>query len=303
MARSLLPLYESPIDRMKCEICGSPSRSAGEVDGKWAGRRFLLRTCDHCRFSFVANPMLEFDRLYDRAYYEGRGADTKVDYVHELANMTSTIRQYEWRGIGEVVSTLIPVTDETVWLDFGCGHGGLVAYARAAFGCEAVGIEDGWISEAAREKGLPVLGLDKTEQYAGRCDVVTMIEVIEHLVEPVKALATARAMLRPGGLLFITTGNAQPYRERLSRWGYVCPEVHISFFEPETLALAINQVGLMAEFPARPPGWDQIIRFKILKNLMVRRQSWLEAAVPWRPVSRLVDHRLGVSRHPVAWAK
>ncbi|MBV9947434.1 MAG: hypothetical protein JOZ69_11335, partial [Myxococcales bacterium] len=84
-------------------------------------------------------------------------------------------------------------------------------------------------------------------------------------------------------------------------WGYVCPEVHVSFFEPETMARALEAVGLRPEFRRFLPGYEEIIRYKVLKALRVRRRHLLERALPWSAVARIVDWRLAVSGHPIAW--
>jgi hypothetical protein len=112
-----------------------------------------------------------------------------------------------------------------------------------------------------------------------------------------------RALLRPGGLLFLTTGNAAPYQKRLSSWRYVVPDVHVSFFEPGTLALALDKAGFDPTFPGYLPGWDDIIRFKVLKSVGVRRDRLASQVVPWRLASRIVDRRLRPSAHPVGWAR
>jgi hypothetical protein len=82
----------------------------------------------------------------------------------------------------------------------------------------------------------------------------------------------------------------------------VVPEVHVSFFEPATLALALTRAAFRPAFPGYVPGFTDIIRFKVLKNLRVRERSRLEGSVPWAAVSRLVDRRFGVTAHPVGWA-
>ena len=50
------------------------------------------------------------------------------------------------------------------------------------------------------------------------------------------------------GLLFLTTRNAAPFRKRLSSWRYVVPDVHVSFFEPTTLAVALEVAGFIMNF-------------------------------------------------------
>ena len=82
-----------------------------------------------------------------------------------------------------------------------------------------------------------------------------------------------RALLRPGGLLFLTTGNAAAHRGALADWSYVIPEIHVSFFEPRTLARAMAAAGFRPQATGFGPGHSDIIRFKVLKNLRVRTRS------------------------------
>ena len=106
-------------------------------------------------------------------------------------------------------------------------------------------------------------------------------------------------MLRPGGLLFLTTGNAQPYRGRIDKWAYVIPEIHVSFFEPATIERAFARVGLEAEHHGFVAGFDEIIRYKTVKNLPGALRGVAERFVPWRLAAPLIDRRYGVSAFPV----
>ena len=136
----------------------------------------------------------------------------------------------------------------------------------------------------------------------GRFNVITAIEVLEHLVDPLAELRRIRSLLADGGLFFYTTGNAAPYRNRLNRWRYVIPEIHVSFFEPRTLELALRKSGFAADFRGFVPGFEDVIRFKILKNLGRKRRSPLESLVPWNLLSRAVDRRFRITAHPIGWA-
>jgi SAM-dependent methyltransferase len=285
-----------------CPICdGTVFEDVGVVAGTVQQRQFQLSRCRACQFVFVVNPWLQYDLIYSEDYYNGRGVDTKLNYVGEVQNPTRTVRRYEWRGVLQRVRSLADVTDRTAWLDYGCGTGGLVQYLRSE-GIDAIGFEQGWCVDLLRGTGTPILGEDEFDRNAERFDVVSAIEVIEHTPDPVAVLRTIRRLLKPGGLLFMTTGNAEPFRGRMTSWRYVTPEVHISYFEPTTLGRALETAGFEPLFPGYGPGWQDIYRYKVLMSLRRKWSSPAEAAVPWGLVARTLDARLRLSAQPVGRA-
>jgi SAM-dependent methyltransferase len=65
----------------------------------------------------------------------------------------------------------------------------------------------------------------------GTCDVVVLFDVFEHLLNPTSGLRRAMSYLRPGGLLFVGTGNTDHWSWRLlqgSHW-YLDPVQHVRF--------------------------------------------------------------------------
>ena len=237
-----------------CPICGNPEfEDVGSVPGTVIEREYELRRCKSCQFVFVSNPSFEFDRIYSEDYYNGKGADTKLNYLGEVRHPTRTIRRYEWRGVMARVSSLAPVSTHTAWLDYGCGTGGFVQYLRTR-GVDAYGFEQGWCVEQLRTDGTPTVHEEDFGQYCGHFDVVSAIEVIEHTADPVAVLGAIRPLLKSGGLLFLTTGNLEPFRDRVTKWRYVTPDVHISYFEPKTLAHAPNFGGFRAILSWVRPG-------------------------------------------------
>ena len=286
-----------------CKICATPATLVGVRKGTFKAQLFEIFTCDNCGFTFVNNPWLAYNEIYSEAYYDGKGADPFVDYVFELQNPTKTVRQYEWRGIAEAIRSCLPLEASIRWLDFGCGNGGLVRHCREHLGCSIWGYEEGWIRDQALKLGIPLMTSDALDSARGTFDVVTAIEVLEHLADPLNELRRIRSLLKPGGLVFITTGNAAPHRGRLFSWGYFLPELHISLFEPRTLARALEESGFRAEFRGHSPGFDNIIRFKVLKTLGFRTTSLMERALPWKLLSRIVDQKSRVTAHPIGWAE
>jgi SAM-dependent methyltransferase len=296
-----------------CRICAAETESVGIVHGRYSRRDYRLARCPTCGYAFVVDPWLDFAEIYDHRYYAGQGADPMVDYRFELDHPERTIRAYEWKGIAMIVAELAGGHDPVGrgegssprsagrWLDYGCGNGGLVRYLRS-HGAEAFGFEEGSIATEIGRRGIPLLSADALLAQTGSFDVVTAIEVLEHTLDPVAELRKMRDLLRPGGLLFLTTGNAQPHADRLTRWKYVLPEIHISFFEPQTLERALAAAGFRPERRPRGPGFDEVLKFKVLKNLRIRRRSPLTDALSSSLIGPIADRMTKLSEHPVGWA-
>jgi SAM-dependent methyltransferase len=281
-----------------CPICGADTADIGSVRSDFSSIDFLFRQCDRCGLSFVANPRVDFAAIYDAEYYRGKGADTFVNYVDEMEN-PHTIRAYEWQGITRSVQALCG-TKDLKWLDFGCGLGGLVRYAKHAGFGDVYGFDDGWAAEWAGQNGIPFLRRDELAVHEGTFDVVSAIEVVEHVPDPLSLMTQIAALLKPGGVFFLTTGNAEPHRDALTRWSYVHPDVHVSYFEPRTLAEVYKRVGLEPLTGGFLPGYEDIIRYKVLKTLRLSSRNILERLVPWRLAGRVVDRRHKITAQPLA---
>jgi len=281
-----------------CRICGTESLEIGTKAGDHARIPFTLFRCPECRFAFVDPPWSGTCQAYSEEYYMGRGVDPSVDYLFELEAPQKTVRFYEWKGVTDMIGCLAPLDRKTRWLDYGCGNGGLVRHLRRYGVADAVGFDSGWIAGHSRQLGIPLLTESELSDHSGEFDVVTMIEVIEHVLDPVAILRHARRLLKPNGLLYLTTGNAKPYRDRLLRWRYVLPEIHVGYFEPCSLEAALTRAGFRPEYRVRPRGYTGVIRFKILKSVGIRKRSLLERAVPWKLVSFFADLRYQVTYHP-----
>ena len=104
-------------------------------------------------------------------------------------------------------------------LDVGCG-GGILSEALARHGAQVTGTD---LSEAslqaarhhAKKEGLEVEYLyerveDLAEKRAGTYDVVTCMEMLEHVPDPNKIIAACVKALKPGGNIFFSTINRTP---------------------------------------------------------------------------------------------
>src|ERR1051326_1528645 len=228
-----------------CKLCGSATVPLGVKRGRVSEHSFHLHRCPNCRFAFVADPWRDYQTIYSQDYYRGRGADPYVDFVFESEHPDTTIRVYEWRGILRNIQHLTSVTADTRWLDFGCGQGGLLQYCSRKVSGRYFGFEEGWFD--GKTSGFTLFRERGALDSAGPFDIITAIEVFEHIEDPLETLLWLRKLLKPGGLLFITTGNPTPHLHRFLEWEYVYPEIHISYFEPATLEQLLSRAGFLPE--------------------------------------------------------
>jgi SAM-dependent methyltransferase len=290
--------------RLKCPICQGRSIKLGDKRGSFIPEDFSIRECAQCTYAFVENPCIDFGRIYNEEYYRAKGADPLTDYMFELENPCETIRNHELRGIVEAVRSIAGSLKSKSWLDFGCGNGGLVRYlgGEAPEPIRAAGFEEGWIADEARRRQINILSASELDRLKGSFDVVSAIEVLEHVLDPVETLLRIRGLLKPGGLFFYTTGNSAPFRKNLLEWRYVIPEIHIGYFNPKSMSAALEKAGFVVQPGRYVSGYEKIIHFKILKTLGFKSDSSIFNVVPWSIVSKLVDSKYRMSEMPTAWA-
>jgi 2-polyprenyl-6-hydroxyphenyl methylase/3-demethylubiquinone-9 3-methyltransferase len=104
-------------------------------------------------------------------------------------------------------------------LDVGCG-GGILAEAMAARGANVTGIDlgDAPLSVARlhlQESGVQVdyrrvSAEDLAAESPGAFDVVTCLEMLEHVPDPASTVAACARLVKPGGTLFFSTINRNP---------------------------------------------------------------------------------------------
>jgi SAM-dependent methyltransferase len=287
-------------DMRTCPICGQQPRPVEPLISPFSAERFELGVCDRCELSLVLNPRTDFDELYGPDYYAGKGADPLIDYAADEAR--GSLREIEWSGLLDTVSAIAahksPPTAPLRLLDWGAGLGGLVRMARER-GMVADGLDAGYAAKVLEEKGFSAPpAADASSQY----DVITAIEVVEHLLDPIAELRAMAAFLKPGGFLFITTGNVAKARGPLNKWYYAqVPDVHVTFWSPNAWSKALQVAGFEPSplpFARVDP---RVVQYKVIKALPKYRGP-LKASMPvWRPLSRVVDSRYGVSEFPVGW--
>jgi 2-polyprenyl-3-methyl-5-hydroxy-6-metoxy-1,4-benzoquinol methylase len=144
------------------------------------------------------------------------------------------------------------LTSPGTLLDVGCGMGHFMAVAEAR-GWKAVGLEVSasgvqLLERIKAERGLrfevrngDISGADfPAESFKA----VSLVEVLEHLSDPMACLKKIHALLEPGGILYLTTPNFDSL-SRLAlagRWRAVRAE-HLCLFNARTLRVCLSSAG------------------------------------------------------------
>jgi 2-polyprenyl-6-hydroxyphenyl methylase/3-demethylubiquinone-9 3-methyltransferase len=149
-------------------------------------------------------------------------------------------------------------------LDVGCG-GGILSESMALSGATVTGIDLAQSGLAVARLHLEDSGLDidyqhisveaLAEDQPGSFDVVTCMEMLEHVPNPSSVIASCSALVKPGGSLFFSTINRNPKAylmavlgaEYLLRLLPAGTHDYSKFIRPSELASWCRQAGLSVE--------------------------------------------------------
>ena len=160
------------------------------------------------------------------------------------------------------INGIVPLSGQRV-LDVGCG-GGILADAMARRGAEVLGID--LASKALKIAELHALEVqtpnivyreigaeDLAAEAAGTFDVVTCMEMLEHVPDPLSVVHACTTLVRPGGHVFFSTinRNAKAFLFAIVGAEYVLNMLprgtheYAKFIRPSELSNFIRAAGLV----------------------------------------------------------
>lgn len=187
-------------------------------------------------------------------------------------------------------------------LDVGCAAGFFLHVAQQR-GWEPFGVElsNEMVSYATQLIGRPIAGsLSELQAAPHSFDAITLWEYIEHIPDPNDEIERLTALLRPGGILALSTPNTGYWTavHQPQQWREYKPPAHLGFFTDRSLRQMLEGCGLdvltLKHTTARAPSQPYAL-FRLLQLLRERAGNreqritslWWSFSLAWRLVERI----------------
>ena len=227
------------LQAMPCPNCGAPEPKSLvlTIDVQLPdspSKRLRLLRCPACTCHF-----------YD--------SQVPPDYGEPALNDRGRVPFYVQQGAGVSLITRplaqAAASAGSAYMEIGCGYGFGLDFALNTRGWHGVGIDPAPLAALGRDAlQLPIelRYLRDDDEARGTMDVVMGSEVVEHVTSPAAFVRTLRAMLKPGGLLILTTPNGADI-DSTSPPGIIIPllspSLHLVIQSTASLTALLRQAG------------------------------------------------------------
>jgi 2-polyprenyl-3-methyl-5-hydroxy-6-metoxy-1,4-benzoquinol methylase len=238
-----------------CPVCRSQDSeiihnlACGNLDNSKLYSTVRLKICRQCGHAFnelSRDELMGLIQYYNDEYAPANLStqDTKGDRPGSGGNLTSA--RYE-----QLCNVLMPhIQKKHEILDVGCAMGGFLDYMskKGVSRLSGVDMTEKYVEEAKIKKNFRIeQGNAESLPFANHTfDVVVMEQVMEHLVNPLRAFQEARRVLKKDGVFCIGVPDASRYADfYFFDYYWLLLREHIQHFDVEHLNLLAMQEGFM----------------------------------------------------------
>lgn len=195
-------------------------------------RGFNIFRCTNCSLTFVFPRSIDFG-IYSGDYFSGAVHGFGfVNYEEDKTASSGYLKTYlKWlESFG--------ISKGSTLLDIGAANGFFVNMAKE-HGYIAAGVElSNEAVEWAKKLGRNVTQSDAMQISVNeKFDVITVLDVLEHLSEPQEFIVKIKENLKPGGILLINVPNIGSIFAKISgkSWHSFVPPEHLFYFNKKSL--------------------------------------------------------------------
>lgn len=244
----------------QCRIC-----AASLFDPLWKVRGFEWVKCKHCgslQTTIVPTPE-ELDQFYGTDYYGGESGSTYegayIDYIGDRSFIQRNLKcRVDW-----VVEQILPLdSGKRHWLDVGCAAGFLLDITRH-YGFVPWGLDYSDFGPHYARTELGMSGVRKgsidqiPDDFPDKFDVISAIDVIEHLTDQRATLTKCLEKLVPGGLMVGETFDPASIAAQVmgQSWHAIDPPNHLAILSLSSIDKLMQANGLTKVSAQRLPRW------------------------------------------------
>ena len=206
--------------------------------------------CKNCGLGKACAEHFDAEEYYDSSYFNGSRPDGYSDYLG-----ASDVLKEQFQSETRLLEKLHSGGGKL--LEIGCAYGYFLEVAQRKFSVHGLEICDEAVIDC-QSRGLKEVRQgavsEETLQAFPMVDVLVLLDVIEHLPQPDKALEEAVKKLLPGGKLLITTGDFSSLCSKIMgrNWRLMTPPQHLWYFTPESIKALGQKLGLEVIYVDHP---------------------------------------------------
>ncbi len=259
------------IQAISCRLCGSTdTRRRIQLEG------YAVHRCNACTAVFSDLTAQRAATLYDAEYFT---EEFGPYFAALFGDADDTPIREHFTAYLDALERVVPGGR---LLDVGCAAGLFLDVARGrGWQVQGVEISEHAASVARERRGIDVIVGDVMDVSlpAQHFDAVTMLDVLEHIIDPGELLDGVRGLIRPGGALMLVLPNDRnlttmtamaAHRLSLGTVSYPASRVHqiyhVTYFTPTTIMNLLEAHGF--EVVAIAP--DETVRGLINESMLMK---------------------------------
>ena len=229
-----------------CVVCQSETNEA-----LYPSFQIVQCECQHVYYTCALNDD-EIRELYQKNYFSGH------EYADYVADKPAIQRNFKAR-LAKVRSH---VPDGGKLLEIGSAYGFFLELAREYYDVSGFEICRDGVTHATEKLGLDVRCEDflLASIEENTFDAICMYDCIEHLPRPDFFIEKISRLLKPGGKVFITTGDISALVPRIrgKSWRMIHPPTHIHYFSQNSLGRLLKQAKITPVEVKYPAVWRSL---------------------------------------------